>query len=67
MYEFKVEKMNCKSCLMNIQDALEELHPDLKAEADFSSKVLKVEGPATPEQIAKAIEEAGYPVQRINN
>ena len=65
MYKFKVEKMNCMSCFHNINDALKEFNPSIRATVEVKNKLVIVETSETSEQIAKLIEKAGYPVEEV--
>lgn len=65
MYVFKVEGMNCMSCVRNIDEALKELDTSLMPSVDLKEKTVKVESKLDQNTIARAIEEAGYDVTGV--
>lgn len=62
MYTFKIESMNCMSCVHNIDDALKEVDQNVEVKADLKNKILSVESSQPLENLKRLIEEAGYPV-----
>lgn len=66
MYKFKIESMNCKSCLHNIADTLKDVDSSSNASANFETKTLEVESKLSSEVIKKLIEDAGYPAKEIS-
>lgn len=60
MYRFKVEDMTCGHCVSRVTKAVKAL--DSRAEVDISlrDKRVDVRSGAAQEEIAQAIQEAGY-------
>ncbi|HXH29256.1 MAG TPA: heavy metal-associated domain-containing protein [Bacteriovoracaceae bacterium] len=65
MYKFKIDSLNCMSCVHNIQEALGEYDKSLEAKADVRNKTLSVETSLPLEKIKELIENAGYPVSEV--
>jgi copper chaperone CopZ len=65
MYIFKVEGMNCMSCVHNINDALKEFDENLLAVADLKNKTVSIETSHPQEKIGQLIDEAGYQVTEM--
>ncbi|MDT8896804.1 MAG: heavy-metal-associated domain-containing protein [Thermanaerothrix sp.] len=65
--EFFVPAIHCAHCVHTIKMELQELNGVQGVEADVTSKKVRVkyEAPASPESIAKLLEEINYPPQRI--
>ncbi|WP_135829455.1 heavy-metal-associated domain-containing protein [Halorussus halobius] len=55
-----VEGMSCGGCEENVETALRELPGVSDAEADNESDSVTVEGDASDEELAAAVEDAGY-------
>jgi len=62
MYKFKVDNMNCKSCIRNIDDLLKELDSSSELSADLQRKELEIKSRASIENITEELEKAGYKV-----
>ena len=62
MYKFKIESMNCMSCVHNIEDALNEADSSIEAKADVKNKTMTVDSKLPVDTLKKLIEDAGYPV-----
>lgn len=60
MYQFKVEGLHCSSCVDALQEKLKLIDAQGKVEADLEQERLGFETSASPEQIKRMIEEAGY-------
>ena len=59
-----VPGMNCPLCPISVKKALERVPGVLQAKADFSSRTAEVRydpDRASPEALAKAVTNAGYP------
>lgn len=65
MYKFKIESLNCMSCLHNIEEALKEVDLNVIAKADIKNQLLFVESKEPVEKLSKLIEESGYPVSEV--
>lgn len=59
-----IEGMMCKNCVAHVSKALNGLD-GVTAEVDLEGKCARVSGPATDEQLKKAVEDAGYQVTSI--
>lgn len=64
MYRFQINKMHCKSCFLNIEDALKEADENAQMSADFDTHVLQVMSDIPKERLVELIENAGYPVDK---
>ncbi|MFC5458873.1 heavy-metal-associated domain-containing protein [Massilia niabensis] len=62
MYELTVEGMSCGHCVGRVTKTVQELDEGAKVEIDLGTKKVRIESRAGLEQIAAAIDEAGYPV-----
>jgi copper chaperone CopZ len=64
---FAVEGMTCKSCVRHVDELLKENFDLLDHQIDLPGKKLTVtvDQVVSPEAIAKAMQEAGYPVSRL--
>jgi Cu+-exporting ATPase len=62
MYELTVEDMTCKHCVGRVTKAVQEIDQAAKVDIDLPTKKVKIDSSADLERIAKAIDEAGYPV-----
>jgi len=58
----KVEGMSCHHCEMAVEKAVKGIAGVENVQVDLANKEVKVAGSADREQIAKAIEQAGYDV-----
>ena len=59
-----IEGMMCQNCVKHVSNALNGL-PGETANVDLEGKCATVSGPATDEELKKAVEEAGYQVVSI--
>lgn len=62
MYELTVEGMSCGHCVGRVTKTVQGLDGDAKVEVDLASKKVRIDSRAGLEQIAAAIDDAGYPV-----
>lgn len=62
MYELTVEGMTCGHCVSRVTKSVQELDKDARVAIDLPTKKVKVESKADLDEIAEAIDEAGYPV-----
>jgi Cu+-exporting ATPase len=62
MYELTVEDMTCKHCVGRVTKAVQEIDQAAKVEIDLPTKKVKIDSQANLDRIAKAIDDAGYPV-----
>jgi len=58
--EITVEGMNCGGCEETVESALRDLPSVRDAEADNETDTVTVEGDASDDDIATAVEDAGY-------
>jgi len=58
----KVEGMSCNHCKMAVEKALKAVSGVESAEVNLDKKEVVVNGTADQDQMAKAIEDAGYTV-----
>lgn len=61
MYEFDIPNMTCGHCAGTVKKAIEQADPAANSVIDVSTKKAKVETSVSPEAIAAAINDAGYP------
>ncbi len=60
---FKIEGMSCQHCVMAVKKAVEGLKGVKSAQVEIGKATVKYEeGKVRPEDIEKAIKEAGYKV-----
>ena len=65
---FAVEKMTCKLCPLTVRKAMEGVAGVVDAKVDYENKTATVtfdDARTTPEEIAKASTEIGYPAKPI--
>ena len=62
MYELTVEGMSCGHCVGRVTKTVQGLDQNAKVDIDLASKKVRIDSKAELEQIAAAIDEAGYPV-----
>jgi Cu+-exporting ATPase len=62
MYELTVEDMTCKHCVGRVTKAVQEIDQGAKVDIDLPTRKVKIDSSADLDRIAKAIDEAGYPV-----
>lgn len=62
MYELTVEGMSCGHCVGRVTKTVQELDANAKVDVDLPTGKVRIDSRAGLEQIATAIDEAGYPV-----
>ena len=62
MYELTVEGMSCGHCVGRVTKTVQGIDAAARVEIDLPTKKVKIDSCADLEQIAAAIDEAGYPV-----
>ena len=62
MITFEVPGMTCGHCARTITNALQEIDPAAEVTIDLATKRVAVSSRASPEQLQKAIQNAGYDV-----
>jgi Cu+-exporting ATPase len=62
MYELTVEGMSCGHCVGRVTKTVQGLDQEAKVEIDLATKKVKIDSRADLDEIAAAIDEAGYPV-----
>jgi copper chaperone len=62
MIELQVEGMSCGHCASTVQKAVRAVDAAARVDVDLGKRKVRVESTATPDDIASAISEAGYPV-----
>lgn len=60
MIEFNLPQMSCGHCVKAVTEAVQSVDPQAHVEVDLASKKARVESKAKPEQLSKALSEAGY-------
>jgi Cu+-exporting ATPase len=62
MYELTVDGMSCGHCVGRVTKSVQALDQAARVDVDLASKKVRVDSKAGLDQIAAAIDEAGYPV-----
>ncbi len=65
-----VPTVHCRSCKLNIEETLDELHGVATSEVDLNACTVTVSydpGSISPDAIANSIEQAGYPVKSASS
>jgi Cu+-exporting ATPase len=62
MYELTVEDMSCGHCVGRVTKAVQGVDQAAKVEVDLPTKKVRIASKAALDQIAAAIDAAGYPV-----
>lgn len=62
MYELTVEDMSCGHCVGRVTKAVQAVDQQARVDIDLPNKKVKIDSTADLDRIAKAIDEAGYPV-----
>lgn len=63
--KFKIDNMNCMSCVQNISQALKEFDRSLEITADIKNKTITVKSNHSVDVISKVIKESGYMTTEI--
>ncbi len=61
MIEFTVEKMKCGGCSASVERAVKALDPAATVQIDLAQKLVRVASALPASQLAKTINDAGYP------
>ncbi|GAB3458481.1 copper-translocating P-type ATPase CopA1 [Massilia terrae] len=62
MYELTVDGMTCGHCVSRVTKSVQSVDQGAKVDIDLASKKVRVDSRADLDEIAEAIDEAGYPV-----
>ena len=57
---YGVDGMTCNGCVRSVTNALTRALPDVKVDVSLADNRVTVSGSHTPEQIAAAVEDAGF-------
>ena len=57
---YKITGMSCAACQAHVEKAVSGVDGVSKCEVSLLTNSMKVEGSASPEEIIKAVEKAGY-------
>jgi copper chaperone len=60
MLEFNIQAMSCGHCVKAITEAVHEVDPQAKVEADLASKRVQVDTNTPRAAVVAALAEAGY-------
>ena len=63
MHLFHVPGMNCGGCLRAITRAIQALDPQVRVEADFEPRTIKVLSAESEASLLNALSNGGYPAQ----
>ncbi|WP_312222616.1 heavy-metal-associated domain-containing protein [Rhizobium rhizoryzae] len=61
MYEFDIPNMTCGHCAGTVKKAIEQADPAASSIIDVGTRKAKIETSVSPEAMAAAINDAGYP------
>lgn len=64
MLKFQVEGMSCNHCVAKVTRSVKKLDAAAQVEVDLGARCVRVESTADAEDIAAALDEAGYPAIR---
>jgi copper ion binding protein len=62
MYELQVEGMSCNHCVNAVTKSVQAVDPAAKVDVDLAQQKVRVNSNAGIDQIAAAVDDAGYPV-----
>jgi P-type Cu+ transporter len=62
MYELTVEGMSCGHCVSRVTKSVLEVDKAARVEVDLPSKKVRIDSTADLDELAEAIDDAGYPV-----
>ncbi|MBZ9539215.1 heavy metal translocating P-type ATPase [Modicisalibacter tunisiensis] len=65
--ELALSGITCASCVRTIQQALDATEGVARAEVNFASRTASVSGTASPQALIKAVEDAGYGAEVIED
>jgi copper chaperone CopZ len=63
MYDLNVTGMTCNHCVSRVTKAIKEVDPAAEFAVDLASGRVSVESRVDLEEIAAALDEAGYPLR----
>jgi copper chaperone len=63
MYELQVKGMSCNHCVSNVTQSVKQVDATARVEVDLANQQVRVDSSAPLDDIASALDEAGYPVQ----
>ncbi|MCC7151225.1 MAG: heavy-metal-associated domain-containing protein [Rubrivivax sp.] len=61
MLEFDIAKLSCGHCVRAVTEAVQELDPSARIEADLQSKHVRIDTQADTARVVAALTAAGYP------
>ncbi|HEU4851023.1 MAG TPA: heavy-metal-associated domain-containing protein [Telluria sp.] len=61
MVELNVEGMSCGHCAGRVSKAIAAVDPAAQVDVDLAAGIVRVASTATPQELAEAVTEAGYP------
>ena len=61
MMKFILPDMSCGHCVATVTETVKSLDPSAEVKVDLASKAVSVETTAPRAEVAKRLEEAGYP------
>jgi copper chaperone len=62
MYELKVEGMSCNHCVNAVTKSVQAVDPAARVEVNLQTQTVRVNSTAGIEQVAAAVDDAGYTV-----
>ena len=62
MFQFKSEGMSCGHCVATVTKAVKSVDHQAVVTVDLPTQLIKVQTDKTQDEIAVAIEKAGYPI-----
>ena len=63
MFELNVEGMTCGHCAGRVSKAIADVDPAAQVQVDLGAKKVRVTSKASPQELADAVTEAGYPAK----
>ena len=63
MMELKVDAMSCSHCVASVTRAVQAIDAAAKVDVDLAAKTVRVDTARPEADVARAIEDAGYPVR----
>lgn len=61
MFELNVEGMTCGHCAGRVSKAIADVDPAAQVQVDLGAKKVRVTSNVSPQELAEAVTEAGYP------
>ena len=65
--QLKVQDMTCEACIQHVTKALNAVPGVTAVEVDLKEGKASVTGTATPDALATALNEAGYPAKPVHD